>query len=454
MLITSHSHPRRRSEFSKSDWNKLVKPKEGQGDLVTLDRVPDGDHFETIGEARARVGQLDFHPIDPFVASIASSVAGGRVELPKGESVLELQIPEFYRDGVEVQMFTPHGEQAPMMVILPGIHGTGDGSLTLQLKKIALEKGMNYVVIPNALGHEMMEDEPLYHPGNPRVEAQAAQKVLEKLKADHPNHFETISMAGYSYGGLLGANMLRLQEEQGTNLINGSFVAISPPENLAHSMQELDGLRQVYAEDGGSIAWTGLKYRRHVAKYGYERFMESSLSQRDQTSNITEVKIADKYGSRDEHETTTNTVDEHFEHDLLPKHTEEYQEAGFFKRRRMRGEHERLLDETNYAHYSADYFSKDKWLVERGLTTDELAEQYSFTRAMEVIQKAPVMLLGSADDYILNDSDVEALRKLEKNPGDLEVVRVFDHGGHVGLLWNPEVQDTVGDFVIQRPASV
>ena len=366
----------------------------------------------------------------------------------------QFQIPEFYQEGVEVQIFTPHGEKAPMMVILPGIHGTGNGSLTQQLKKIALEKGMNYVVIPNALGQEMMEDKPLYHPGNPRVEAQAAQKVLEKLKADHPNHFETVSLAGYSYGGLLGANMLRLQEEQGTDLINGSFVAISPPQNLAHSMQELDNLRQVYAEDGGSIAWTGLKYRRHVAKYGYERFMESSLSQRDQTNNITEVKIADRYGSRDEHEATTNTVDEQFEHDLLPKHTEEYQEAGFFKRRRMRREHDRLLNETNYAHYSADYFSKDKWLVERGLTTDQLAEQYSFTRAMEVIEKAPVMLLGSADDYILSDPDVEALRNLEKNPGDLEVVRVFEHGGHVGLLWNPEVQETVGDFVIGRPAAV
>ncbi|MCA9781193.1 MAG: hypothetical protein KC800_30945, partial [Candidatus Eremiobacteraeota bacterium] len=279
MLITSHSPSTRRPArqnpgLSKSEWDKLVKPREGQGDVVSLDQAPDRDSFETIDEARARVGQLDFHPIDPFVASIASSVAGGRVELPKGESMVELQIPEYYRDGVEVQMFTPHGENAPMMVILPGIHGTGDGSLTKQLKKIALEKGMNYVVIPNALGQEMTEDQPLHHPGNPRVEAQAAQQILEKLKADHPNHFETVSLAGYSYGGLLGANLLRLQEEQGTNLINGSFVALSPPQNLAHSMQELDGLRKVYEEDGGSIALTGLKYRRHVAKYGYERFME------------------------------------------------------------------------------------------------------------------------------------------------------------------------------------
>ena len=441
MLITSHSFATRRPELSKADWDKIVKPKEGQGDLVSLDKAPDQDHFETIGEAKARVGQLNFHPIDPFVASIASSVAGGRVEIPKGETVLELQVPEYYREGVEVQMFTPHGEKAPMMVILPGIHGTGDGSLTQQLKKIALDKGMNYVVIPNALGPEMMEDKPLFHPGNPRVEAQAAQKVLERLKADHPGHFETVSVAGYSYGGLLGANMVRLQEEQGTDLINGSFVALSPPENLAHSMQELDGLRQVYAEDGGSIALTGLKYRRHVAKYGYERFMESSLSQRDQTSNITEVKIADRYGSRDEH-------------DLLPNHTEEYQEAGFFKRRRMRREHDRLLDETNYDRYSSDYFSKDKWLIEQGLTTEKLAEQYSFTKAMEVIEETPVMLLGSADDYILSDKDVEALRDLENNPGELEVVRVFDHGGHVGLLWNPEVQEAVGDFVIRRPESV
>ncbi len=383
--------------------------------------------------------------------SIGGTVSAGRVDLPDGEEIVEVNAPGYYQDTVEVQMGTQNGPDAPMMVILPGIQGDGKGSLSKRMKKLALERGMNYVTIPNSLSLEALEDDPVYHPGNPRVDALSTQKVLEQLKSKFPELFKRVSVAGYSYGALQGANLLRLQEEEGTDLINGSLVAISPPQNLDHSMRELDGLRELYKEGAGSIALTGLKYRNHVAKYGYERFMESELSERGEGTNITEIKIADKYGSRDDMEETVDLVDRQFGHNRLPKHTKEYKEAGWWKRREMRAEHDRRLTAMTYDEYSIEYMSKDKWLIENGVSAEEMARQYSFTNAMEVIKNAPVMVLGSDDDYILNDADVAALKDLEANPGQREVVRMFKTGGHVGVVWNPEVSKVVADFAFSPP---
>lgn len=452
LLVTRHSatpqNNRGSHTLSKREWERLITP--DLGDSVEIGRDK-GDAPVTIAQARARIAGLDFHPIDPYVASIGGTVSAGRVDLPDGEEIVEVDAPGYYKEKVEIQMGTQNGEDAPMLVILPGIQGDGKGSLSKRMKKLALERGMNYVTIPNSLSIDAMDDLPVYHPGNPRVDALSTHKILEQLKSQFPKLFRRVSVAGYSYGALQGANLLRLQEEQGTNLINGSMVAISPPENLDHSMRELDGLREQYKEGAGSIALTGLKYRREVAKYGYEKFMESELSERGEGTNITEIKIADKYGSRDDMEETVDVVDRQFGHNRLPKHTKEYEEAGWWKRREMRAEHDRRLTAMTYDEYSIEYMSKDKWLVENGVSAQEMAREYSFTNAMKVIDDAPVMVLASDDDYILNSADVAALKDLEANPGKREVVKMFKTGGHVGVVWNPEVSKTVADFVFSPP---
>lgn len=457
MLVTRrHSAPPSRKEpehtLSKSEWIDLITPGEGEGDEVVIGKDKDDSPGLSIRETRERVAALKFHKIDPYVASIAGSVAAGRIDLPDGEEIVEMMIPDYYAEGVEVQMSTANGEDAPMMVILPGIQGSGQGSLSKAMKKLALERGMNYVTIPNSLSEEMLEDAPIYHPGNPRVDALSSEVLLDKLAEKFPKLFRQVSVAGYSYGALQGANLVRLQEETEGDLINGSLVAISPPENLDNSMRELDGLRELYKEGAGSIALTGLKYRREVGSLGYERFMESELAERGEGTNITEIKIADKYGSRDDMETTVDMVDRHFGHNLLPKHTQEYKDAGWFKRRRMRNEHAKQLKAVTYDQYSKDWMVKDKWLEEQGLTSEQVAEMFSFTNAMEVIEDTPVMMLASADDYILAEEDVVALRELEKAPGEREVVRVFDTGGHVGLPWNPTVSQAMADFAYAPPA--
>lgn len=444
-----YAPPAPQPDPTEAEWKKLVTPDPGQGDRVEVGKRAHDKPFTSIAEARERVKRLDFLPIDPYVATVGCAISGERVEIPKGEMSIEVSAPNYYSENVEVLMGTQNGPGAPMMVILPGIHSSGESSHTNVFRKMALERGMNYVVLPNSLSEVMLEDKPINHPGNPRVDAEASHEILRQLKKTYPEYFRYgISVGGYSYGALHGANLVRYDEEQKERLINGSLVAISPPENLDHSMRQLDGLRNFYQEGAGSISQTGLKYRSEVKKYGYERFLESELSERGPGTNITEIKISDKYGSRDGLMKLIETVDTQFGHNQLPRNTQEYKDASWWQRHKLREKHDQQVENFTYGELSDGWMSKDRWLVERGLTPAQMAERYSFSEAIKAIDHTPVLTLAAADDYILAPEDVSTLRGLETKAGELEIVRVLPNGGHVGLTWNPEIQETIADFAL------
>ncbi len=451
------SRASRASDPTKAEWDRLIAGGEDDGYPVLPGRRSSEPVPGTMDEVRAIVDSLSFHGIDPFVATVAAAVSAGMTKLPRGEFGVHVPVPGFYNKPAKVRMSTRNGPEAPMMVILPGIHGSGEGSHTDSFKKMALERGMNYVVIPNSLSSDALDWEPVNHPGNPRVDAKATHTLLKELQSKYPDHFRQVSVGGYSYGALHGANLVRFEEESqrdpSKRLINGSLVGVSPPENLEHSMKELDGLRELYAEGAGSIIGTGLSYRNQVRRHGYENFMRSDLSGRGPGQNITEIKISDKYGSRDGMESLVDRVDRQFGHDILPVNSPEYPDASRAEKRRMRQEHEQQIEDMTYARFSDDWMSKDKWLKDRRMTPEQMAERYKFTTAMKAIKDTPVMMFGSADDYILTDRNVQDIRALERRPAKNHVVKTFDTGGHVGVLWNPEVQNVLADFAYAPPSA-
>ena len=431
---------------SLPQWEALIKPEPGQGEKVEIGGRAEEPLPRNMAEVRRQVAGLDYLKVDPYVASVAGSIAASQVELPKGEEKIAVKAPEFYREDVEVLMGFQNGPFVPMLVVLPGIHSSGTSSHANLLKKLALERGMNYVCLPNSMSKDMLEDMPIHHPGNPRVDAMATRQILENLREQYPEYFTSISVAGYSYGGLHGANLVRLDEESPERLINGNFVSVSPPQNLEHSMLELDGLRELYKEGTATISDTGLKYKRDVKKYGYHGFYQSELAGHTTGSNVDEIEIADKYGSRDSLKELVEIVDKQFGHNQLPMNTEEYKEAGIAKKFKMRQEHKSIVENITYRQFSDQWLSKDNWLEQNGLTPEQMAEKYSYTNAMEAVDQTPILTMGAADDYILSRQDVDTLRGLETRPGKLEVTRIFDNGGHVSLDWNPKVAETLIDF--------
>ena len=455
LLITAQPTPRpiplTRLNPSLEQWDELIAPAPGEGDAVVPGLHADEPLPASIAQVRQQVSQLDFLPLDPFGASVAASIGASQVELPKGETSVPVAVPGYYNEDVEVLMGTQNGPNAPMLVILPGIHSSGTSSHSNLLKKLALERGMNYVCLPNSMSKDMLEDMPVYHPGNPRVDALATRQLLQTMKESYPEYFTSMSVAGYSYGALHGANLIRLDEESPDRLIDGSLVAISPPENLQHSMFQLDHLRAYYEGASNTISDTGLLYKHDVKKYGYQRFMESSLSQHGPGSNMDEIEISDKYGSRDSLKELIEIVDTQFHHNLLPMNTEAYKKANLIDKYRMRQEHKKIVQNMTYDKMSSDWMSQDEWLVQHHMSPGQMAETYSFKNALDAIDDTPVMVLASSDDYILAQNDVDTLRNIEAHPGKLDVVKIFDSGGHVGVDWNPEVAKNLIDFAAGGP---
>lgn len=448
---TLHASPRDIATPTRQEWEELIAPAPGEGDQVEIGRRAGEESLDSVEDTRKRVAELDFHPIDPYVATVASGVAAGRVELPKGEQKIEVSVPDYYAEKVELLLGAHNGPGAPMLVIFPGIHSGGGGGHANNFKKIALERGMNYLLMPNSLSPEMLEDKPFFNPGNPRVDALWTRQALENVKEQFPDLFGHVSVAGYSYGALHGANFIRLDEESSERLVDGGLAAISPPENLSHSMLGLDGLREAYREGSGSITQTGLQYKNQVKKHGYEGFLQSDLAQRGPGQNITEIEMSDKYGSRDGLKEMIEIVDPQLGHNKLPRNTQEYKDAGWWERHKLRQNHDRQVENFTYDEFSQGWMSQDPWLKEQGLTPEEMAKRYSFSQAIEAIEDTPVLALASADDYILSPDDVVTLRDL--STGELEVARVLEHGGHVGLTWNPKVQELIADFCLGAVAA-
>jgi pimeloyl-ACP methyl ester carboxylesterase len=440
MQVTSYRKP------TLQQWENLMSPAPGQGEPTEVGCRADDPLPQSIDEFRRKVSELDYLPLDPFVASVAGSVGANQIEVPQGETTVPVRVPGYYGEDVEVMMGTHNGPAAPMLLILPGIHSGGDSSHNMLLRKLALERGMNYVALPNSMNAAMLEDKPLYHPGNPRLDALWTRELLGALKEQYPEFFTSVSVAGYSYGALQAANLVRLDEESGNRLIDGGMVAVSPPENLEHSMRQLDELRQSYANGSATIADTGLHYKHDVKKFGYERFMESALSKHGPETNVDEKEIADKYGSRDSLKSLVEKIDTQFGHNRLPMNTEAYKEANLIEKYKMRQEHKQIVDNITYHQLSDGWMSKDRWLAQQGMTPAQLAERYSFSEAIKAVEDTPVLVLSAADDYILSGEDVQTLRSLPVGP--LEISRVFEVGGHVGLDWNPAIAETLIDFAV------
>lgn len=430
---------------TQQEWEEMTRPQPHDRVRIGEDTPPEQRDFHSMSEARLALGEVSYHEgIDPFVATVAGGIYARKADSPKGADDIRLYLPKYYKKDFEVEVGLQHGPDAPMLVILPGIFGSRDGGFNTLVKKSAHERGMNYMVIPNALGDDALDDAPLFHPGNPRLEAEMVLDILRELKAQKPDFFDRVSISGYSYGALLAANVVRADEESpDERLVNGGMFAISPPENLYDSMRELDGLREQYAQGADSIISTTLKYRRETRKYGYDRFPESEVAQRGEGTNITEIKMSDLYGSRNDMKDMVDRIDEMFEHDLLPPVPwEPWKE----------NERKKILENMTYVQYSGDWFAKDRWLQERHLTPQQMATDYSFSQAIKNIRDTPILSLSSADDYIVNDRNVEAFRQLEAEEEPLEEMKVLDTGGHVGVLFNPRVRGLLVDFTYSTAA--
>lgn len=423
-------------------------------DIVSL--APAGSVHASMDATRAALGELSFPALDPFAASVAATMWSRQHGAFRGD-VVDVALPGALGKALPVEVCFKNGRGAPMLIILPGVGGDSEAAHVRMLAQQALHHGMNYTVLPNSWSDTWLTHAPERDPGNLPWESRIIRNLLDVLRERYPEHYDQVSVVGYSYGALLGAAVIAepSDDDAPPPVINGGFVAISPPENLLHSMKELDDLRHQY-EDGDGWPGIAARYAAWVAYYGYERVLESPIATR--TDHDVEKFLADTQASRRHLQKSVEYVDASDGWNLLPLHralAQEGPDLSWKRRRELRAEQDRALTDATFTDYANTYVANDLMPGGSDSTMARMAEQYRFSRLLAQAsgQGVPVVTLTSADDYILNPSNVAAFREMQSHPAPDQATRVLEHGGHVGLLFSPQAREQLMGFLAHPPST-
>ncbi len=102
----------------------------------------------------------------------------------------------------------------------------------------------------------------------------------------------------------------------------------------------------------------------------------------------------------------------------------------------------------SYEHYMHQVLSRDPWFTGHATSIKATSESLRLDRILNDLRGGgvPVMVLTSKDDFILTPENIrDFAEEAGRAPSD-QVVHQFDHGGHMGFLFNPRIRRVVGDF--------
>jgi len=139
---------------------------------------------------------------------------------------------------------------APIIYIVPGLGAHRLANTTLALSELAYENGFSVVSISSAFNAEFMENAattalPAYAPVDARDLHVALTEIDHQLESRYPHRLEQRTLLGYSLGGF---HTLMIAGNAATSfdtlLKFDRYVAIDPPVRLMHGMSQLDELYQ------------------------------------------------------------------------------------------------------------------------------------------------------------------------------------------------------------------
>lgn len=370
-----------------------------------------------VDAVRRALDRTDFPAVDPYVAAVAQNVDALINSSPEAMQSVRVWLPGHFDNTVDVKMGLDQGPHAKMLVILPGIGNDASQAHLRQLANLATAKGMNFTILPNPFSGAWMDGKPHQRPGVIPAEAEATLDMLAVLQRNYPRYFEHVSVLGCSYGAMLAATTVDIQISRGgAPIINGRLSAVSPPLDMLDSMRHLDRIGAGDSIPVDEAAGVGLGYVAQIYQHGYEGFETSALAQRG--DHRAERVLAYRVGPKA----------------VLAS---------------LRG-HLGLTaaESTTFNGYTRKTLSRDPWFARNHTTVDEANRRIRFDRLLARIHGSgiPALVLTSRDDFILSPDSVAIFAHEARESKDDQVVHQYKHGGHLGLLFNPQIRNTLGAF--------
>jgi len=319
--------------------------------------------------------------------------------------------------------------QAPLVVIIPGLGGHYAGIASTALAEIIFDKGFSILIISDPFCWEfLLNASSKLTPGFTPTDARDAYNALDIILNDAEkeygtNIFSEKILLGYSLGALDTLFIADIDsKEQKINF--NRFVALSPPVNLLYGLNQLDDFYDIWR------TWPDdeIEQIKNKAVYLIENPPQAGTNNLPITSQ--EAQFAIGFVFRTQLGETIKAIHSRKDFGILKIPYKS------FSRRKL----EKEIESMSYEDYMNTFLkSSHSNLFGRGFSIYDLGKQASLPAIEKTLLSNPnIRVIHTVNDFLLTDLDREWLENIM---GDR--LLFFNHGGHLGYFGHPTAQDYI-----------
>ena len=325
---------------------------------------------------------------------------------------------------------------APVVYIVPGLGSHRLAGPAIALAELVYQHGFSAVCVSSAFNAEFMEEAstaalPGYTPVDGHDLHVALSEIDHQLERDHPGQIAGRALLGYSMGAFHSLYLAATEATAPAPLIHfDRFVAINPPVRLLHAMARLDEFYQAPLEIPNDVR--AERIHNTFAKV-------ANLSKATATATPSDSLPFDAVESKFLIGVAFRVVLRDVIFSAEQRHNQGVlkQPLSLFKREPV---YQEILQFSYHDYY--DRFVTPAYRPQGiDLSTPEALAQASDLRvyAAGLRNHPKVRLSLNRNDFLVDHEDLNWLQTTIPT----EQVALFEQGGHLGNLTQPEVQKTI-----------
>jgi ABC-type transporter lipoprotein component MlaA len=324
--------------------------------------------------------------------------------------------------------------RAPVVYIVPGLGSHRLASSALALAELVYGQGFSAVCVSSTFNYEFMEhastaDVPAYIPVDAQDLHLALTQIARELERLHPARMGKKALLGYSMGAFESLFLAGTESSNTGALIKfDRYVAINAPVRLLYGLSKLDEFYEA------PLGWPAAERTENIDN----TFLKVALLTKNSLTPQTSLPF-----SGIESKFLIGTAFRLILRDAIFSSQQRHNQGVLVHPiRKSRRAH--LYDEIlqySYADYLQRFLIPYYWSRGIDLSSPTLMEQAGSLRTYSAELKANqnIRLILNRNDFLLPEEDLAWFKSVV----DEDHLSVFEKGGHLGNLFNPNVQKSI-----------
>ncbi len=324
-------------------------------------------------------------------------------------------------------------KNAPVVYIIPGIGSHRLSEMTLALAELVYGQGLSPVCVSNPYNYEFMERAstvalPSYTPVDTHDLHMAMTEIDHRLESFYPGRLGTRALMGYSIGAFESLFIAASTPTNEALLQFDRYVAIDTPTRLLYAVAKLDGFYQA------PLAWPPEQRTANIEN-AFLKVAAIAKTPPDGQGSLPFDAIESKF--------LVGMAFHMILRDVIFS-SQQRTNQGILKQPLNKSRRDPVYHEIQQYSFT-DYFQEfvTPYYRKMGIdlnTPDVLANAADLRSHQDALQgNQKIRVIVNRNDFLLSPEDLEWLRATFK-PSQLTI---FDHGGHLGNLGDPQVQTAI-----------